>query len=339
MTLTLTPHGWQAAATALVVASGLLSTLPAAAQNPAPAPGAGLAFPNKPIKIMVPFTAGSGADSASRFYGEQLSKLLNQTVTVENRPGGSGVVAVQAVRAAPADGHMILMGSNSPVVVNAITIKNLPYDPFKDLRPLYGIAISPVAFAVRADSPYKTMADLVAASKKDNRPLQLGNYSAGYQLGAAWLGTASGLAVNHIPYKGGAQMLTDVVGGQLDVGVVDFTGTVELMKGGRLRVLAITADKRDAKYPDIPTMKESGFPDFETAVWSAFFLRAETPDDVVDKLAAAMQKAMTSEAGRAYHATLPAAAMMMGPKELGAFQLKEYQRFKRVADSAGIKPE
>lgn len=341
MTLTLLPARWRTLATALLVVGGSLGAQSAAAQTPAPAPapGAGAVFPSKPIKIMVPFTAGSGADSASRFYGEQLGKLFNQTVTVENRPGGSGVVAVQAVRAAPADGHMILMGSNSPVVVNAITIKNLPYDPFKDLRPLYGIAISPVAFAVRTESPYKTMADLVAASKKDNRPLQLGNYSAGYQLVAAWLGTASGLAVNHIPYKGGAQMLTDVVGGQLEVGVVDFTGTVELLKGGRLRVLAITADKRDAKYPDIPTMKESGFPDFETAVWSAFFMRAETPDDVVDKLAAAMQKAMTSEAGRAYHATLPAAAMMMGPKELGAFQQKEYQRFKRVADSAGIKPE
>ena len=337
--MTLTPPRLLAA----VLTASLLAALPLASQAQAQTPpqpaGTAAAFPGKPIRIMVPFTAGSGADSSSRFYGEQLAKLFNQTVTVENRPGGSGVVAVQAVRAAPADGHMILMGSNSPAVVNAITIKNLPYDPFKDLRPLYGIAISPVAFAVRADSPYKTMADLVAASKKNQQPLQLGNYSAGYQLVAAWLGTASGLPVNHIPYKGGAQMLTDVVGGQLDVGVIDFTGTVELMKGGRLRVLAITADKRDAKYPDIPTMKESGFADFETAVWSAFFVRAETPDDVVDKLAAAMQKAMTSDAGRAYHATLPSAAMMMGPKELGAFQLKEYQRFKRVADTAGIKPE
>jgi tripartite-type tricarboxylate transporter receptor subunit TctC len=169
--------------------------------------------------------------------------------------------------------------------------------------------------------------------------LQLGNYSAGYQLVAAWLGTASGLPVTHIPYKGGAQMLTDVVGGQLEVGVIDFTGTIELLKGGRLRVLAITADKREARYPDIPTMKESGFADFETSVWSAFFVRAETPNDVVEKLAAAMFKILQSDAGKAYHASLPSAAMMMGPKELGEFQLKEYTRFKRVADLAGIKPE
>ena len=328
------PHKATLKLALITLLSGALWVMPAAfAQGPA------ATFPNKPLKIYVPFTAGSGADSTSRFYGEQLGKLYGQQVVVENRPGGSGVVAVQATRQAPADGYTILMGSNSPAVVNAITIKNLPYDPFKDLRPLFGLAISPVAFAVRADSPYKTIADVVAAAKKDNKPLQLGNYSAGYQLVAAWLGSASGLPVTHIPYKGGAQMLTDVVGGQLDVGVIDFTGTIELLKGGRVRVLAITADKREAKFPDIPTMKESGFSDFETAVWSAFFLRAETPDEVVDKLAAAIQKIMVSDVGRAYHASLPSSPMMMGPKELGAFQLREYQRFKRVADAAGIKPE
>ncbi|MES2716871.1 MAG: tripartite tricarboxylate transporter substrate binding protein [Pseudomonadota bacterium] len=316
---------------ACLLAATALATLPGLAWAQA--------FPSKPMKILVPFTAGSGADSSSRFYGEQLSKLLGQTVTVENRPGGSGVIAVQAVRQAQADGHTILMGSNSPAVVNAITIKNLPYDPFKDLRPLYGLAISPVAFAVRADSPHKSIGDVVAAAKKENRPLQLGNYSAGYQLVAAWLGTASGQPVTHIPYKGGAQMLTDVIGGALEVGVIDFTGTIELMKGGKLRVLAITAAARDPKFPDIPTMKESGFADFETAVWSAFFLRADTPDDVVEKLAAAIQKVMTSDAGRAYHASLPSQPMMMGPKALGDFQLREFQRFKRVADAAGIHPE
>lgn len=314
-------------------------TILTAAAAALPGLAAAQAFPAKPMKILVPFTAGSGADSSSRFYGEQLSRLLGQPVTVENRPGGSGVIAVQAVRQAAGDGHTILMGSNSPAVVNAITIKNLPYDPFKDLRPLYGLAISPVAFAVRADSPFKTINDVIAAAKKDNKPLQLGNYSAGYQLVAAWLGTASGLPVTHIPYKGGAQMLTDVIGGALEVGVIDFTGTIELMKGGKLRVLAITSAQRDAKFPDIPTMKESGFPDFETAVWSAFFLKADTPDDVVDKLAAAIEKVMNSDAGRAYHASLPSQPMRMGPKALGEFQLREYQRFKRVADAAGIHPE
>ena len=305
----------------------------------AQAQGQAANFPSRPIRIVVPFNAGSGADSSSRFYGELMAKMFGQQVLVENKPGGSGVLAVQAARQAPADGHTILMGSNSPVVVNAIMMKNLPYDPFKDLRPLYGISMTPVAFAVKADSPHKTIGDLVAAAKKANRPLQLGNYSAGYQLVAAWLGTASGLPVTHIPYKGGAQMLTDVVGGQLEVGVIDFGGTLELMKGGRLRVLAITGDKREPKFPDIPTMKESGFAEFETWVWSAFFVRADTPDEIVDKLAAAVHKAMTSEEGRTYQATLPSAPLMMGPRELGEFQLREYKRFKRVAELAGIAAE
>ena len=317
----------------------VLSAAAAAAAATLAGTAAAQAFPSKPMKIVVPFAAGSGADSSSRFYGEQLAKLFGQTLTVENKPGGSGVVAVQAVRQVPGDGHTILMGSNSPAVVNAITIKNLPYDPFKDLRPLYGLAISPVAFAVKADSPYKTIADVVAAAKKDGKPLQLGNYSAGYQLVAAWLGTASGLPVTHIPYKGGAQMLTDVIGGALDVGVIDFTGTIELMKGGKLRVLAITSPQRDPGFPAIPTMKESGFSDFETAVWSAFFVRADTPDDVVDKLATAIEKIMNSDAGKAYHASLPSQPMRMGPKALGEFQRREYERFRRVADAAGIKPE
>lgn len=317
----------------------VLSAAAAAAAATLAGTAAAQAFPSKPMKIFVPFAAGSGADSSSRFYGEQLAKLFGQTLTVENKPGGSGVVAVQAVRQVPGDGHTILMGSNSPAVVNAITIKNLPYDPFKDLRPLYGLAISPVAFAVKADSPYKTIADVVAAAKKDGKPLQLGNYSAGYQLVAAWLGTASGLPVTHIPYKGGAQMLTDVIGGALDVGVIDFTGTIELMKGGKLRVLAITSPQRDPGFPAIPTMKESGFSDFETAVWSAFFVRADTPDDVVDKLATAIEKIMNSDAGKAYHASLPSQPMRMGPKALGEFQRREYERFRRVADAAGIKPE
>jgi len=201
------------------------------------------------------------------------------------------------------------------------------------------VAYTPVVIATSANSKFKTLADVVAAAKKENRPLQLGNYSAGYQLVAAWLGGASGLPVTHIPYKGGAQMLTDVIGGALDVGVIDFTGTIELLKGGKLRVLAITSAQRDPGFPTIPTMKESGFADFETAVWSAFFLRADTPDDVVEKLAAAIEKIMNSDAGKAYHASLPSQPMRMGPKALGEFQLREYQRFKRVADAAGIHPE
>ncbi|MEN9314866.1 MAG: extra-cytoplasmic solute receptor protein [Pseudomonadota bacterium] len=296
-------------------------------------------FPSKPIRIIVPFNAGSGADETSRVYGDIVAKMLGQSLVVENRPGASGALAIQAVKSAPADGHTILMASNSPMAVNPIVIKNLGYDPFKDFRPVYGASVGAAAFVVPADAPYKTMGDLVAAAKKDRRALSVGNYSAGYQLIGAWLGTAAGIEVNHVPYKGGAQMVTDVIGKQIDVGINDFSGVAQLISAGKLRALAITGGTRDPKFPDIPTMKESGFPDFETYVWASFFVRTETPDEIVDRLASTFQRALVSEEAQAYRNTRPGTPLLLGPKEMGEFHLREYERFRKVAEAAGIKPQ
>ena len=202
-------------------------------------------YPSRPIRILVPFTAGSGADSSSRIYGDLLSKLWGQPVLVENRPGGSGVLAVQGVKQAPADGHTILMATNSPMTVNPVMMKNLPYDPLKDFRPVIGASKSPVAFIVSAQSPYKTVRDLIEGAKKAGGPLAVGNYSAGYELIGAWLGAVSGLPITPVPYKGGAPMMTDIIGGQVTTGAIDFTGAAQLIKDGRLRALAITSDRRD----------------------------------------------------------------------------------------------
>ena len=295
-------------------------------------------FPSRPIRILVPFNAGSGADTSSRFYGDLLGKLLGQTVVVENRPGGSGIVAVQGVKAAPADGYTLLMASNSPMTVNPVMMKNLPYDPVKDFRPVIGVSKGPVAFIVRAESPYKTIKDLVDGSKKTGQPLPVGNYSAGYELVGAWLGTVTGLAITPIPYKGGALMMTDIIGGQLVTGAIDFAGAAPLIRDKRLRALAITSDQRDAAFPDVPTMKESGYPEFETYVWASFFVRAETPDDVTQKLVDSFKKVMASPEARTYQASQPAMLMDLGPVELRAFVTAELERFRRIALAAGIEP-
>lgn len=301
--------------------------------------GGAAKYPSKTIRIYVPFNAGSGSDSASRAYAEPMQKLLGQSVVVENRPGGSGLLAIQATKTAPPDGHAIMLASNSPMAVNPVLYKNLPYDPFKDFRPISGLTVGPAAFVVPGSSPHKSIGDLIAAVKKEGRPMTVGNYSAGYQLIGTWLGVVGSLAVTHVPYKGGAQMVTDVIGGQLDVGVNDFSGVAQMIKDGRLRALAITSDKRDPKFPEIPTMKESGFPDFETYVWASFYVRADTPDDIVEKLADTMNKVFDSEEGKAYQARTPGNPLRLGPKEMYEFQVREYERFKRVADAAGIKPE
>ena len=300
--------------------------------------GQASAYPSKAIRIMVPFNAGSGADSSSRYYGELLAKLFGQPVLVENRPGGSGILAVQAVKSAPADGYTILMATNSPMTVNAVVMKNLPYDPIKDFRPVIGVSKAPVAFIVRADSPYKTIREMVDATRKSGVPLAVGNYSAGYELIGAWLGTVTGLAITPIPYKGGSLMMTDIIGGQVVTGAIDFAGAAPLIREKRLRALAITADVRDPAFPDVPTMKESGFADFETYVWASFFVRADTPDDITTKLYEGFNRVMTSPEARAYQAKQPALVMNIGPQELRAFVLAELERFKRVAQAAGIEP-
>ena len=295
-------------------------------------------FPSKPIRILVPFSAGSGADTSSRFYGELLGRLFGQTVVVENRPGGSGIIAVQGVKNLPADGYTLLMASNSPMTVNPVMMKNLPYDPAKDFRPVIGVSKGPVAFIVRAESPYLTVKDLVEGTKKSGAPLPVGNYSAGCELVGAWLGTVTGLKVTPIPYKGGALMMTDIIGGQLVTGAIDFAGAAPLIRERRLRALAITGDKRDPAFPDVPTMKESGYPEFETYVWASFFVRTETPDDVTQKLFEGFRKVMASPEARAYQAAQPSALMDLGPVEMRAFVAAEFERFKRVAQQAGIEP-
>lgn len=305
---------------------------PAAAQSAAD-------FPGKPIRIIVPFNAGSGADETSRVYGDIVSKMLGQPVVVENRPGASGLLAIQAVKSAPADGYTLLQASNSPMAVNPLVMKNLPYDPFKDFRPVHGFSVGPAAIVARIDTPYKTVKDMIEAARREGRTLSVGNYSAGYQLIGAWIGTAGKVPVTHVPYKGGAQMVTDVIGGQLDIGIIDFSGVTELHKAGKARILAITGGKRSPMLPEIPTMIETGYPEFESYVWASLFARAEVPDAIVKKLADAFAKALVSPEGKAYQASRPGQVLMLSMQEMGDFHRREFERFKRVAEQAGIQPQ
>jgi len=295
-------------------------------------------YPSKPLKIIVPFGAGSGADSNSRFYGDLVSRAWGQPVVVENRPGGSGVIAAMTVRAAPADGYTLFCGTNSPITVNPVVMKDLPYDPIRDFRGVFLFGITPVAFVVNAGSPHRTIADLVQAAKKSGDPLPIGTYSAGYELVGAWLGTAAGIPMTNVPYKGMAATVTDIVGNQVGFGAIDFSSVVPLVKDGRLRVLAQTGEARLPQLPEVPTMKESGYPDFVSHVWSSIMVRAETPDAIVDKLYAAFRAAWESPEGRNYQAGRPSVEMTPSPKEMQVFVVSEYERFKTVAKAAGIQP-
>jgi len=199
-------------------ATALLAPAPALSQSAA-------SFPARPIRFVVPFAAGSGADSGARAYGEVIARLWGQAVQVENRPGASGAVAALAVKSAPADGHTVFIGTNSPMAVNPVLSKSLPYDPFKDFRPVHGMLVGTAAFIVKGDSPIRSLRDLLEAARRDRKTLNVGSYSEGYMLVARWLGLVAGVPINYVNYKGGVQSQTDVAGGQLDLGVNDLSGT------------------------------------------------------------------------------------------------------------------
>src|SRR5690349_5955165 len=185
---------------AIVGAALLLGALGALAQS----------YPAKPIRIMVPFAVGSGADANTRFFGDLVSRLLGQNIVVENRPGGSGIIAVMSVKTAPADGYTLLTGTNSPITVNPVVMKDLPYDPMKEFRPIILFNLSPVAFVVKGTAPHKTIRDLIESTKRSKVGLQIGTYSAGYELVSAWFGTVTGIPITTVPYKGAAAVITDI---------------------------------------------------------------------------------------------------------------------------------
>lgn len=295
-------------------------------------------YPDKPIRLVVPFTVGGGSDAAARYFSDKLAPLLGQPVMVENRPGGaSGSIGVMYVKNAPADGYTVLVGSSSPLVINPLAVKDMHYDPVKDFRPVHGLTKNTTAIVVSSDSNYKTLDELIAASKK-NPNLNAGTASAGFQLAANWFGEVGEFKFTHINYKGLSQVLTDVTSQVLDWAIVDLAGATPMIQGGRLRALAVTDERRHPRFPDVPTVVESGYPAYIYNTWTSFHVRSETPDHVVAKLAQAIDKVIGSDDARTYAQGAGTELLPLGPEAFEKYQNEEFERFSRVAKSSGFEP-
>lgn len=318
------------------LAMGAGAMLGAAAPATWAAPGT---YPSRPIKFILPFSAGGGTDESSRALADELSKALKVPVVSENKPGASGAIAVNTVTSAPADGYTVLIATNSLVAVNPVAIKNLGYDPFKDLTPVHGITVSPPIVSAPLNTPYSSIKDALLKAKASGQPLKIGNYSAGYELLAAWIGNLEGVQIIHVPYKGPSNMLVDLVGGQLDFAISDPASAQELIKGGKIKGMASGSAKRDPSMPEVPTMKELGYTDFESYVWASVFVKAGTPPDVLKTLADAIAVANRSPAMEARRKGRPGHRMDMALDEMGKFQREEYERFKRVAQATNYQPK
>lgn len=295
-------------------------------------------YPNRPIRLVSPFAAGSTSDTSARFVAQHLSTALGQPVTVDNQPGADGRIGMMTVKNAPADGYTIVAGSWTNLAVNPVLIKALPYDPLKDFKPVAGIGRSMLGIAVSGNSGIKSLNDLIAAARKNPKKLNFGNFATGYRLATEWFSSLAGVQFTNVPYKTTSQMNTDLAGRQIDVAMDGVTSMAALVKSGQLRLLAVTGEQRHPEFPDVPTIKET-FPEYAIYGWSALMVRSETPDDITEKLAAAVQKVLSSKEGEDFARKVGSELLLRSTGEMRKYQEAQIDTLRRVAAAAGMKPE
>lgn len=293
-------------------------------------------YPSKPIHFVVPFPPGSGTDVGARFFARKLGELAGQPVIVENRAGANGFIAVKAVTSAPADGYTLLMGSNSTLATNVALFKQLPYDPVKDLAPVSTLMRSPIVLIVPANSPYKTLKDLIDAARAKPGQRTYASGSAAYQLMGELFSDKAGIQLLNVPYKGAPDAVNATLSGQTDLGFSDITATMELLRGGKIRALAIAADQRLAGLPDVPTAQEQGIGGFSADTWTGVAVTANTPKPVVDKLSDMFVKILAMPETREFYAKQNVITMKGGQDELRDFQREQIAVWKRIAAAARI---
>ena len=256
-------------------------------------------WPTRPVRIIVPFAPGSTMESVVRTLAPELTRALGQPILVENKPGAGTVVGVDAAAKAAPDGYTFVSVANS-FTVNATLVPKLPYDTLKDLVPVMLVGTSPMAIATAQNKPYQRFADVIAAAKAKPEAVSygsVGNGSLGH-LTMTLVQQAGGFKVTHAPYKGGGPMTADALGGQIDLAVGSVAVIAPHVRGGKLRGVAVTGDKRSAAMPDVLTLSEQGFPGFSALAWWGVFAPAGTPRPIIDRLNAEMAKVLADPATR-----------------------------------------
>jgi tripartite-type tricarboxylate transporter receptor subunit TctC len=252
------------------------------------------AYPNKAIRVLVPFPPGGGTDIIAREVTQKVSASTGWTFVIDNRPGAGGNLGIDAAAKSPADGYTLVLGQTSNLAINPTLYTKLPYNPQKDLMPIGLVASAPLVIVVPAQSAFKTVADLVAAAKA--RPGEVnfaspGNGTVAHLTGELFQKTA-GVKFQHVPYKGANQALTDVISGQVQIYVSSVPSVLQQVRTGKLRPLAVTSAKRVDDLPQTPTVGESGYKGFDAVTWFGFLAPAGTPKDIVTRLNAEFNKAL-----------------------------------------------
>lgn len=315
-----------------ILASALLATL---------ASGSAFAqdYPSKPITIVAPFAAGSGTDSLARAYAQVLSTEYKIPVIVENKAGASGFIAAQFVAKAVPDGYTVLLTTNTTQAANEHLFKTLPYDPVKDFTPVSLTSIGSMFLLVNASSPLKSVEDLVAAAKKNPGKLNFGSGSSSSLVASELLKQMTGMDVLAVPYKSNPMAITDLLGGQIDFMFVDAGTGLPQITGGKARALAVSGAKRMAVAADVPTVEESGVKGYQVTNWAAFYLPANAPANITNKLNQMLIKASQSPIIDSRISSSSSENKTSTPAELAQFQAAESKRWGTVIRAAGIVPQ
>ncbi len=316
-----------------LLVSGVLGVLPLHAQTPAPA------YPTKPIRLIVPFPPGGGTDILSRLVATKLTEQVKWTVVADNRAGAGGTIGItEAVKAAPT-GYDLVMGQKDNLVIGPWLYKNLPWDPTRDLVAVAHIAYTPVVIATSANSKFKTLADVINAARSAPGKVSYGSPGNGtsIHLAGELFEKAANIELSHIPYKGSNPALMDALAGNVDLLVSSVPSAMAQIKSGKLRPLAVTSAKRSSSMPDVPTVAESGFKDFDVSTWYGVLAPAGTPAQVVSTLNTEINKLLASQEVRdAIHAQ-GAEPEAMTPAKFAALLKTDYAKWKGIVEASGAK--
>ncbi len=293
-------------------------------------------YPSKPVTLVVPYSAGGGTDIVGRLVAQRLTELWGQSMVVENRTGANGVIGSSTVARAAPDGHtlMLVVGSHA---INPVLMKSLPYDTDKAFTPITNIASSPSVLVVQANGPYKTLPDLLAAARKE----ELGcGYSEGLtRLTGELIRQAGNLKLTGVPYKGGAPIMVDIIGGHLPMGVTSVLTALPHVRSGALRVVGVAGERRMPLFPDAMTFKEAGLDGVESLSWYGLFGPAGVPAPIVAQLNQDLKKIMSEPALQKQMHDQGADIMLTPPAEFRTFLANETKKWAQVAQRGGIKAE
>ena len=299
------------------------------------------AYPNKPIKILVPFTAGGSSDIIARSIGIKLAEIMGQPVVVENRPGANGAIAAEMTAKAPADGYTILVGSIGVFSINPALYKALPYQPLRDFDLLTVAVRNPNILIATPKFPANTVAELIDYLKKNPGKTSFVSSGSGSSdhLSAELFWQRTGTTGIHVPYKGGSAAMTDLIGGGVDVSFQNLGAASGHINGGRLKAIAVTSDKRVPQFPNVPTMAEAGISGFEVYSWQAVVAPKGLPKDVLAKLQAGVVAALNAPDNKARLDAQGFEVVANSSEQFNEFLKGELARWKSVVDTAGIKAD